>query len=60
MGKWAVERLIGWGMLAPDVFDRAIGRLESRGRAHTLIGVTGNFVPAREVLNPRFLAGMLW
>jgi flavin-dependent dehydrogenase len=59
-GKWAVERLIGYGMLAPRLFDRAVGRLERRGWAHTLIGVTGDFVPAREVLNPRFLAGMLW
>jgi flavin-dependent dehydrogenase len=59
-GKWAVERLIGYGMLAPRLFDRAIGRLERRGQAHTLIGVTGDFVPAREVLNPRFLVGMLW
>ncbi|HEX9894682.1 MAG TPA: FAD-dependent monooxygenase [Gemmatimonadales bacterium] len=59
-GKWAVERLIGWGMLVPALFDRAIGRLEARGWAHTLIGVTGDFVPAGAVLNPRFLSGMLW
>ena len=59
-GKWAVERLIGYGMLAPPVFDRAVERLERRGWAHTLIGVTGDFVPARAVLNPRFLTGMLW
>ena len=59
-GKWAVERLIGWGMAAPALFDRAIGRLEARGWSHTLVGVTGDFVPPREVLNPRFLAGMLW
>ena len=59
-GKWAVERLIGWGMAAPALFDRAIGRLEARGWSHTLMGVTGDFVPAREVLNPRFLAGMIW
>jgi len=59
-GKWAVERLIGYGMYLPALFDRAIGRLERRGWSHTLIGVTGDFVPAREVLNPRFLAGMIW
>lgn len=59
-GKWAVERLIGFGMLAPRLFDRAIERLDRRGWADTLIGVTGDFVPARAVLNPRFLAGMLW
>lgn len=59
-GKWAVERLIGWAMHAPALFDRAVKRLERRGLSHTLIGVTGNFVPAREVLNPRFLARMVF
>ena len=58
-GKWAVERLIGYGMLFPRLFDRAVARLERRGMAHTLIGVTGDFVPARTVLNPSFLARML-
>jgi menaquinone-9 beta-reductase len=59
-GKWAVERLIGWGLQAPALFDRALERLERRGLGHTFIGVTGDFVPAREILNPRVLAGMLW
>ncbi len=59
-GKWAVERMLGYGMFAPGLFDRAVGRLERRGGAHTLIGVTGDFVPARAVLNLRFLTGMLW
>jgi flavin-dependent dehydrogenase len=58
-GKWAVERLIGYGMLFPWLFDRAVSRLERRGLAHTLIGVTGDFVPARAVLNPSFIARML-
>ena len=58
-GKWAVERLIGYGMLWPRLFDRAVARLERHGLAHTLIGVTGDFVPARAVLNPVFLARML-
>ena len=58
-GKWAVERLIGYGMLLPRLFDRAVDRLERRGLAHTLIGVTGDFVPARAVLNPLFLARMV-
>jgi len=58
-GKWAVERLIGYGMLLPSLFDRAVGRLGLRpGMAHTLVGVTGDFVPATRVLNPRFLARM--
>jgi flavin-dependent dehydrogenase len=59
LGKWAVERLIAYGMLFPDLFDRAVNRLARRGLAHTLVGVTGDFVPARAVLNPVFLARML-
>jgi flavin-dependent dehydrogenase len=58
-GKWAVERLIGYGMHFPMLFDRAVGRLARRGLAHTLVGVTADFVPARAVLNPVFLARML-
>jgi flavin-dependent dehydrogenase len=58
-GKWAVERLIGYGMTFPALFDRAVGRVARRGMAHTLIGVTADFVPARAVLNPVFLARML-
>jgi flavin-dependent dehydrogenase len=59
-GKWAVERLIGYGMWWPRLFDRAVARLGRRGSmAHTLIGVTGDFVPARAVLNPLFLARMV-
>lgn len=60
LGKWAVERLIGYGMYFPALFDRAVGRLGRQpGMAHTLIGVTGDFVPAGRVLNPLFLARMM-
>jgi len=60
LGKWAVERLIGYGMYFPGLFDRAVGRMGRRPEmAHTLIGVTGDFVPAGRVLNPRFLARMM-
>ena len=55
-GKWAVERIIGYAMLLPALFDRAVERLERRGLSHTLIGVTGDYLPARAVLNPRFLS----
>lgn len=59
-GKWAVERLIGYGMWFPRLFDRAVERLGARhGMADTMVGVTGAFVPAREVLNPAFLARMV-
>jgi flavin-dependent dehydrogenase len=59
LGKWIVERLIGYGMLAPALFDRAVARLERRGMADTLIGVTGNFVSPWKVVNPVFLAKMV-
>lgn len=59
-GKWIVERLIGWAMWSPRLFDRAVERLGRRGNmADTLVGVTGRFVPARQVLDPRFLARMV-
>jgi flavin-dependent dehydrogenase len=59
-GKWAVERAIGYGMLWPALFDRAVARLGRHPEmAHTLIGVTGDFVPARSALNPLFLARLL-
>lgn len=58
-GKWAVERMIGYGMLAPGLFDRAVGRLERRGLSHTLVGVTGHLLPPGEVLRPGFLAAMV-
>jgi len=59
LGKWIVERLIGYAMLAPSLFDRAVERLERRGLSHTLIGVTGDFLPARAVLNPIFLSQVM-
>ena len=60
LGKWIVERMIGYGMLAPTLFDRAIERLDRRGMADTLIGVTGHFVSPWRVLNPVFVARMVW
>ena len=60
LGKWIVERLIGYGMLAPALFDRAVVRLERRGMADTLIGVTGHFVSPWRVVNPGFLLRMVW
>jgi 2-polyprenyl-6-methoxyphenol hydroxylase-like FAD-dependent oxidoreductase len=60
LGKWVVERTIGYAMLSPSLFDRAVERLERRGLAHTLIGVTGDFVPPRAVLNPVFLSQVVF
>jgi flavin-dependent dehydrogenase len=59
LGKWIVERLIGYGMFAPALFDRAVERLDRRGMADVLIGVTGNFVSPWRVVNPGFLARMV-
>jgi flavin-dependent dehydrogenase len=59
-GQWIVERLIGYAMWSPRLFDRAVARLGRRGAmAHTLVGVTGRMLPARRVLDPRFLARMI-
>ena len=55
-GKWLVERLISAAMALPPLFDHAVGRIARRGLAHTLIGVTGELLPARAVLNPSFIA----
>jgi hypothetical protein len=55
-----VERMIGLALGFPGFFERGVARLGRRqSMAHTLIGVAGGFVPAREVLNPLFLARMV-
>jgi flavin-dependent dehydrogenase len=60
-GKWTVERMIGLALGFPSVFERGVARMGRRhGMAHTFIGVAGGFVPAREVLNPLFLARMVF
>ncbi len=58
-GKRVVERLIGYAMFTPRLFDRAVERIERRGWSHTLIGVTGDMLPPGLVLNPRFLTGLV-
>jgi menaquinone-9 beta-reductase len=59
-GKWIMERLIGYAMHFPRLFQRSVDRLgRHEPMAHTMVGVAGGFVPAREALNPRFLTRML-
>ena len=58
-GQWAVERLIGWGMFLPVLFDRAVSRLARHDLGHIFIGVTGDILPARAVLSPAFLWRMV-
>ncbi len=59
-GKWAVERMIGYAMEVPSLFNRAVERIgRRRGMADTLVNVTGAVLPSRMVLNPWFLARMV-
>ncbi len=55
-GKWAVEQIIGAAVTFPALMNVAARSLALRpSMAHTIVGVTGDFVPAREVLRPGFL-----
>lgn len=59
-GKWAVERIIGSVVASPFAMNRAIGVLGRRkDMIDLLVGVTGDFVPAREVLRPGWLLRLL-
>jgi menaquinone-9 beta-reductase len=56
-GKWRVEKLIGLAVAFPALMNHAARVLSRRtDLADLLIGVTGDFIPAREVLRP----GVLW
>ena len=59
-GKWAVERIVGAAVSFPALMNVAARSLALRPHmAHTLVGVTGDFVPAHEVLRPGFLLRLL-
>ena len=59
-GKWAVERMIGAAVSFPALMNLAARSLSLRpAMAHTIVGVTGDFVPAREVLRPGFMLRLL-
>jgi flavin-dependent dehydrogenase len=59
-GKWALERLIGWSMYFPRLFERGVSRIGRQDEmASAVIGVAGGFVPSRQVLNPVFLSRMV-
>jgi hypothetical protein len=58
-GKWIVERLINAAIRhAPAVnyFGRTLAA--RKDMADLLVGVTGNFVPAHEVLRPAYLLNL--
>lgn len=55
-GKWVVERVIAAVVANPWLINRAARTLERRrDMADLLIGVTGDFVPAREIVNARYV-----
>jgi flavin-dependent dehydrogenase len=59
-GKWAVERAIAAAVASPALINRAARALaESPQLADTLVGVTGDFVPASEVLRPGYILSLL-
>jgi hypothetical protein len=59
-GKWLVERLVGTAVAVPALIERAVDALSRRkDLADLFVGVTGDFVPAREVLRPSFVAALL-
>jgi menaquinone-9 beta-reductase len=58
--KWRVEALIALAVSRPWLLERAARAFAARPElAHQLVGVTGDFVPAREVLRPRYLRRLL-
>jgi menaquinone-9 beta-reductase len=60
-GKRTLERLIDYSLRFPRLFNRGVSRLgRHEDMAHLMIGLAGGFVPVREVVNPVFLARMVW
>ena len=58
-GKWIVEWLIGAVVGSPRLMNRCARVLAGRkDMADLLVGVTGDFVPARAVLNLRYLTSL--
>ena len=58
-GKWIVERLINAAVgLAPAMNYFATTLAARKDMADLLVGVTGDFVPAREVLRPAYLLNL--
>jgi flavin-dependent dehydrogenase len=59
-GKWIVERAVGGAVAVPWLIEHAARVLaRRRDMADLLVGVTGDFVPAREVLRMRYVARLL-
>jgi flavin-dependent dehydrogenase len=59
-GKWAVERAIATAVASPSLINLAAKALARRSDlADLLVGVTGDFVPAREVLKPAYVLQLI-
>ena len=59
-GKWAVERMVAGAVAVPALMNRAARALtKRRDMADLLVGVTGDFVPAREVLRAGYILRLL-
>jgi flavin-dependent dehydrogenase len=59
-GKWKVERLVGAAVAFPALINRAAAVLSRRrDMADLLVGVVGDFVPAREVLSAGYLLRLM-
>jgi len=60
IGKWIVERIVGAATAYPAVMNRAARTLaRRRDMADLFVGVTGDFVPPREVLRASYLLRLL-
>jgi menaquinone-9 beta-reductase len=60
-GKWLVEKIIGTIIASPPLVNRAAKVLSRRrDMADLLVGVVGDFVPAREVLRPGYLLSLIF
>ncbi len=60
-GKWLVEKLVGAAVSSPLLINRAANVLSRRrDMADLLVGVVGDFVPAREVLKPGYFLRLLF
>ncbi|HZS60557.1 MAG TPA: NAD(P)/FAD-dependent oxidoreductase [Gemmatimonadaceae bacterium] len=59
-GKWMVERIVGAATAYPAMMNRAARTLaRRRDMADLFVGVTGDFVPPKEVLRPSYLLRLL-
>jgi len=55
-GKWKLERIVGMAIAYPYFLNNAARALARRkDMADLLVGVAGDFIPTKQVLNPRFL-----